>query len=83
MTLVTHFKMELHRVDVKTAFMTVSYLKNYLFQTECFEIKGKEHIVCRLNKSLHGLKQASRQWILKFDEGVTSFGLNKPQDNGS
>ncbi len=31
--------------------------------------------MCRLKKSIYGLKQASHQWNLKFDDVVTSLGF--------
>ncbi|RVX15039.1 Retrovirus-related Pol polyprotein from transposon TNT 1-94 [Vitis vinifera] len=41
----------------------------------CKWANGKENMVCRLKRSIYGLKQASRQWYLKFDKIVTSFGF--------
>ena len=40
------------------------------------EAKGKENLVCRLKKSLYGLKQALRQWYLKFDNFMTKHGFS-------
>ena len=76
MALVAHFDLELHQMDVKTAFLNGDLSEEvYMVQPEGFEEKGKENLVCRLKKSIYGLKQASRQWYLKFDEVVTSLGF--------
>ena len=40
-------------------------------------MKGKEHLGCRLRKSIYGLKQASRQWNLKFDQVIKKFGFKE------
>ena len=31
--------------------------------------------MCKLQKSIYGLKQASRSWNIKFDQSVKSFGF--------
>ncbi|WVZ84921.1 LOW QUALITY PROTEIN: hypothetical protein U9M48_031890, partial [Paspalum notatum var. saurae] len=43
---------------------------------EGFGEKGKENIVCKLNRSIYGLKQASRQWYILFDNSITSYGFS-------
>ncbi|RVW21621.1 Retrovirus-related Pol polyprotein from transposon TNT 1-94 [Vitis vinifera] len=76
MALVAHFDLELHQMDVKTAFLNGDLSEEvYMSQPEGFKENGKENMVCRLKRSIYGLKQASRQWYLKFDKIVTSFGF--------
>ena len=41
-------------------------------QPEGFEVRGKEHYVCKLQKAMCGLKQASRAWREKISEVLLS-----------
>ena len=78
MTLVAHFDLELHQMDVKTAFLNGNLDEDiYMEQLEGFTKKGNEHLVCKLNKSIYGLKQASKQWYIKFNNTITYFGFKE------
>ena len=49
--------LEIHQLDVKTTFLNDELdMETYMEQQEVFEHKGKEHLVCKLKKSLYGLK---------------------------
>jgi hypothetical protein len=65
-------------MDVKTAFLNGDLEeKVYMKQPKGFFMEGKEHMGCRLKKSIYGLKQASRQWYLKFNDTIKRFDLKK------
>ncbi|CAA7037676.1 unnamed protein product [Microthlaspi erraticum] len=65
-------------MDVKTAFLNGDLEEEvYMRQPEGFIKEGQEDMVCKLKKSIYGLKQASRQWYLKFDEIITKFGFKE------
>ena len=67
MAIVAAKDLEIIQLDVKTAFLYGDLQEEiYMAQPEGFVIPGKEEAVCRLIKSLYGLKQASRAWNQKF-----------------
>ena len=78
MALVAHYDLELHQIDIKTAFLDGDLKENiHKAQPKGFVVKEKERMGCRLKKSIYGLKQASRQWYLKFDGTIRKFGFKE------
>ena len=78
MALVAHYDLELRQMDVKTAFLNGDLEDDvYMDQPVGFIEEGKKHVVCKLKKSIYGLKQVSRQWYLKFNDTITSFGFKE------
>ena len=68
----------IEQLDVKTAFLHGELEEEiYMLKPEDFAEKGKENLVCRLNKSLYGLKQAPRCWYKRFDSFIMSLGYNR------
>ena len=78
MMLVAYYDLELHQTNVKMTFLNEDLDENiYTAQPKGFVMKGKERMRFRLKKSIYGLKQASRQWYLKFDVTIRKFGFKK------
>lgn len=72
---------EIWQMDVKTAFLNGNLLEDvYMTQPEGFVTPKDAGKVCKLQRSIYGLKQASRSWNLRFDEAVKEFGFIKNED---
>ena len=62
------FDFETEHMDVKTSFLHGDLEEEiYMKHLEGFAVKGKKELVCKLKKSLYGLKQSPRMWYQKFD----------------
>ena len=67
-------------MDVKTAFLNAHLQEEvYMIQPEGFVWKDPNK-VCKLQKSIYGIKQASRSWNIRFDEIIKMFGFIKNED---
>ncbi|KAJ9567049.1 hypothetical protein OSB04_003015 [Centaurea solstitialis] len=75
-----YFNYEIWQMDVKTAFLNGKLTEDvYMEQPEGFEDPKNPNKVCKLLKSIYGLKQASRSWNLHFDERIKEFGFTKSE----
>ncbi|GJU98245.1 putative RNA-directed DNA polymerase [Tanacetum coccineum] len=72
---------EIWQMDVKTAFLNGKLTEDvFMTQPEGFENAKYPKRVCKLQKAIYGLKQASRSWNLCFHEKVTQFGFSRSED---
>ena len=72
--------MKIHQMDVITAFLNGDLNEDiYMEQPEGYAVKGKEHLVCKLRKSLYGLKQSPRCWNAKFSDHMHKAGFEQSQ----
>jgi hypothetical protein len=68
----------IHQMDVKTAFLNAPIdCELYVEQPQGFEVLGpnNEKLVCKLNKSLYGLKQSGRNWNNLVNECLIQEGF--------
>ncbi|KAI3791968.1 hypothetical protein L2E82_05835 [Cichorium intybus] len=72
---------EVWQMDFKTAFLNGKLTEDvYMNQPEGFVDAKYPDKVCKLEKSIYGLKQASRSWNLCFHEKVKEFGFSTSED---
>ena len=67
-----------HHLDVKSTFLNGELVETvFVRQPLGFTVKGAEHKVLRLRKTLYGLRQAPRGWNAKLDSMLDKLGFTR------
>nr|GFA54784.1 zinc finger, CCHC-type [Tanacetum cinerariifolium] len=80
--IVAYYDYEIWQMDVKTVFLN-GYLNEevYMEQPEGFVNPKYPNRVCKLKRSIYGLKQASMQLNKRFDDEIKKFGFTQNRDD--
>ena len=74
----------LFQLDIKNAFLHGDLAEEvYMEQPPGFVAQGESGLVCRLRRSLYGLKQSPRAWFGRFSSVVQEFGMLRSTANHS
>ena len=67
---------EIWQMDVKTAFLN-GFLKEelYMMQLEGFFDPKGANKMCKLQRSIYGLVQASQSWNIRFDKLIKAYSI--------
>lgn len=74
LALANQYDLYAHHMDVKTAFLN-GILKEDIYMEVPEGVPAQSNQVCKLNKSLYGLKQSSRCWFELFDSTLKEIGF--------
>ena len=80
LSIATYYDYELCQMDVTAFFNGYLAVNIYMMRPYVFIIEGQEHMVCKLHKSIYGLKQALRSWKKRFDKVIKSFGFDQNEE---
>lgn len=79
LALANHHDLVVHQMDVKSAFLHGRLTEDiYMRQPRGFE-EGNQ--VCKLNKSIYGLKQASKAWNDRFNQFAAQIGFHRCEED--
>src|SRR6187401_2284983 len=76
LAIVAFYDYEIWQMDAKTAFLN-GFLKEelYMMQLEGFVDPENANKVCKIQRSIYGLVQASRSWNIRFNDVIKAFGF--------
>ncbi|KAL7282957.1 LOW QUALITY PROTEIN: hypothetical protein ACG7TL_002375 [Trametes sanguinea] len=78
LALAARYDWELEQMDVKSAYLNGRLDEEiYMRQPPGSAPAGLEHLVCRLKKTLYGLKQAGRGWYKTLSNGMAEMGFTR------
>lgn len=67
---------EIHQMGVKMTFLNeILEVEIYMDQLEGFIQEGKQNLLCKLKKTLYGLKQSLKAWYHHIDLFIINKGL--------
>jgi hypothetical protein len=72
--IVAALDLELHRLDIKTAFQYCAVTEDVYVEQPCMFVKSTGK-VCKLKRALYGLKQAPRIWYSVLSDFLKSLGF--------
>ena len=68
-------------MDVKTTFLNGYFEEDiYMEQSLGFTSSDADHKVCKLQRSIYGLKKASRSWNTHFNDVIKLFNFIKNKE---
>ena len=78
--LVVQFGLKLHQADITTAFLNGKLEEEvYMVQPKGYIKPSEEQLVCKLSKSIYGLKQSPQCWNTALNTQLKSMGSSSDQ----
>lgn len=75
LSLIAIYCWPLYQLDIENAFLHGDLEKIYMEQPFGFITQGDSGLVCKLRKSLYGLKQSPQAWFGRFSNVIQQFGM--------